>query len=128
MNRLPRQKFGKSKKQQWRAQDRADPEPPRHIDKLGIRFFFKRDGAGFERHAADWTRSRLIAYGFGMHGTNVLGPARRQRSRAFRLQRHPAFGTRPRLAFANLRVHRTNVDGSTMILFGGSGTFRHATT
>ena len=58
-----------------RSQQRADAEPPRHVDEFRIQSFVERDGARLERHAADRARARFVAHDLRMHRAGVVDAA-----------------------------------------------------
>jgi hypothetical protein len=89
------------------AQCHTPPEASRHVAEFGVLFLRSRDGHWLQRHAADRTRSRLVAHDFGMHGTGPL------RSRGgdghFGFESHAALWARSGARLANLGIHGTDV-------------------
>ena len=95
-----------------RAEHRADPEAPRHVDAARDSGpSSSADRARLERHAADRAGARLVADDLRVHRARVFDAHRRAR-REIGLERHAALRARAGLLLAHLRIHRADVGGS----------------
>ena len=104
--RLPGQHVAHDEGQQRQRQHESDPEPTRHVHKLGIGPVDGAHRPRLERHAADRARPRPLAHDLRMHRA---GPFRLRPRCHHGLERHAALRTIPRSALADLGVHRTGV-------------------
>ena len=64
------------------AQDQADPEPPAHVDQLGIGAFLGGDGPRLQRHAALRTGTGMVLPHFRVHRDKCKWPPQELRSAA----------------------------------------------
>ena len=56
-----------------RAEDRGNPEAPRHVDELVVRPLVERRDPRLERHAADGARARRGGLNLRVHRADVVG-------------------------------------------------------
>ena len=108
LQRLPRQHVRHRKDEQRKGKGRADPEPPGHVDQLGIRRIFRESPSSVpepcRRSGKNRVRSRTISGCMGQTYSVVL---RRGKRRG--LQRHAALRASAGLGLAHLRIHRTDI-------------------
>src|SRR5439155_27128479 len=104
---------------------RADPEPPAHVDELGV---FRLDGgdrARLERLAADGAIAGLIPDDLRMHRAGPFDLGGR-RGRDLRLERHAALRAGSRLVLTDFWIHGADVDRTARGRRGRRGLTRRA--